>query len=146
MIAKLKRFSVVPVIILSLVVLSYVPTSTATIVHLLKNDPPILVDLRDLGTVLGEKEPDKSKVIIGRKPHIAYFAGLQYSMFPPGPKTVAELAAYCRDHDIDYIQYTGIEANYRPDVDSLYELNADHPGLELVYYNQYGAIYRVLNQ
>jgi len=111
----------------------------------LKRSPAILEDLRDLGLHLNEIEPDKTKRVIARKPHVAYFAGLEAVMFPAHVRSVGELVRYCRENGVDYVVYSGIEAGYRPDVRVLLAVRRKHPGLEMVYYNDFGVIYRVVD-
>ena len=140
---RLKRYSWLPGVILLLVVLSYFYTTATAITRELKQSPVYLEDLRDLGRAVDRSEPDKTKTIIGRKPHVAYFAGLEARMFPGDVKSIPELVDYCRDNGIDYILYSGIEASSRPYVRDLLNVGTAHRGLEKVYHNRFGAVYRV---
>ncbi|MDX9820102.1 MAG: glycosyltransferase family 39 protein, partial [Desulfococcus multivorans] len=100
--------------------------------------------LKDMGRQLGTMEPDKSQKVMARKPHIAYYAGLVPVMFPEKPETVEELVAHSREHGIRYIVYTGVEAQVRPSLQSsLLDLDGEKPGLKLVFFNQFGVVYRV---
>ena len=74
---------------------------------------------------------------------MAYFAGLEALMFPGEPVSVEELVEHCHKHDITYILYSGIEAQFRPHVRVLLNVGQNHPGLEKVYHNRFGVIYRV---
>jgi len=139
----LKRREWMPAAILMIIVMSYAVTSSRDVYSQITQTPPYLEDLRDLGRALDKYEPDKTKKIIGRKPHVAYFAGLEAHMFPADVKTVPELVGFCREYGIDYILYSGIEAGYRPDVRILLAVDKKHPGLERVYYNRFGVIYRI---
>ena len=96
--------------------------------------------------VLGKAEPDKSKKIIARKPNVAFYAGLEALMFPEHVRSVAERVDFCREHDVDYILYSGIEISLRPHVKDLLKINQNIPGLEKVYHNRFGVIYRVLEK
>ena len=96
-----------------------------------------------MGCVLGKTEPDKSKKIIARKPHVAYFAGLEAVMFPEKVKTIEDLVDFCRANGIEYVLYSGIEASLRPHVRDLLNIDQKHNGLEKVYNNRFGVIYRV---
>jgi len=117
-----------------------VPASVVQVNREIRNPPEFL---RDLGLALGSVEPDKTQKIIARKPHTAYYAGLQPLMFPNEPQTIAELVAYCRSHGIRYILYGVIEARMRPQLGELARMDVKHPGLTMVYHSDYGVIYRV---
>ncbi len=143
---RLKKLSFLPLAVVALIIASSFVTSTQTVVRYMRNEPDILRDLRDLGLALGSKESDASKVVIARKPHVASYAELQYRMFPASPRSVPELIAYSRENGVDYIVYSGVEAAYRPDVRTLFDISAPHPGLDIVVYNKSGVVYRVLPQ
>ncbi len=100
--------------------------------------------LKEMGRELGKREPDKSQKVMARKPHVAYYAGLEAIMFPESPRTVEELVAHSREHDIRYIVYTGVEAQVRPSLQqALLNLEEEKPGLHLEFYNRFGIVYRV---
>ena len=141
---RLKHFSWIPLSIIGFIVLSYVYTTPRIVLAEIKSTPSYLSDLRDLGCALDKIEPDKSKKIIGRKPHVAYFAGLEAVMFPENVTSVEDLVEFCRVNGIDYILYSGIEASLRPHVRVLLNVDQKHPGLEKVYHNRFGVIYRVI--
>jgi hypothetical protein len=105
-----------------------------------RNSP---VFLKELGQALGSEEPDKTQKLTARKPHTAYYAGLQPIMFPNEPGTVGDLVVWCRANGVRYILYSAIEAQLRPNLMDLARLGEDHPGLKEVYHNRYGVIYRV---
>ena len=100
--------------------------------------------LKDLGEGIAATVSSHDQVIIARKPHTSYYAGLTPSMFPGDVSTVGELVDYCRKNGIDYILYSVVEAQYRPQVRDLLTIDRDFTGLERVYYNRYGVVYRVL--
>lgn len=143
---RLKKLSPLPLAVIALVIASSFATSTQAVIGYIRNEPGILKDLRDLGLSLASKENDNSKIVIARKPHVASYAELEYRMFPASPRSVPELIAYCRENDVDYIVYSGVEAAYRPDVRTLFDISAPHPGLDIVVYNKSGVVYRVLPQ
>lgn len=99
--------------------------------------------LKDLGLALGKAEPDKSQKIIARKPHTAYYAGLNPVMFPEKPRTIEELVQFCHEQKVRYILYSVIEAGARPYLRGLITIDDKFPGLREVYHNEFGMIYRV---
>ncbi|MDP2984340.1 MAG: glycosyltransferase family 39 protein [Candidatus Latescibacter sp.] len=99
--------------------------------------------LKDLGLALGKAEPDKSQKIIARKPHTAYYAGLNPVMFPEKPRTIEELVKFCHEQKVRYILYSVIEAGARPYLRGLITIDDKFPGLREVYHNEFGIIYRV---
>ena len=143
---RLRRFSRFPAAILILVIMSYIFTTPPVILAELKNTPPYFKDLQELGLVLGRVEPDKSKKIIARKPNVAYYAGLDALMFPEHVRSVGELVEFCREQNVDYILYSGVEMPVRPYVQDLFKIDQKIPGLEIVFHNRFGVIYRVLEQ
>lgn len=140
---KIRRFA--PAVFL-VIACSLAATTVRAMIIEFKNQPPVLTDLKTLGEQLGQYEPDKSKAIIARKPQIAYFAGLEYKMFPNNVTTIDGLVAYCKENGVDYILYSGVEAVYRPELDRLYYLNLEQPGLERLFHNKFGIVYKVKAQ
>ena len=140
---RLRRFSWVSTAILVFLLLTYSFTTTKATLAEIKHTPPALEDLKDLGLALGKTEPDKSKKIIARKPHVAYFAGLEALMFPEKIRNIEDLVGFCHENGIDYVLYSGIEAGSRPYLRVLLNVNQKHSGLERVYHNRFGVIYRV---
>ena len=119
---------------------SSAPASIGKVNREIRNSPEFL---RDLGRALGSVEPDKTQKIIARKPHTAYYAGLQPIMFPNEPRTIDGLVTYCRAHGIRYILYSVIEAQARPNLMDLENIGEKHPGLAEVCHNRFGVIYRL---
>ncbi len=138
--------AIVPAVLFAVVTLVSGVSSARQVYAEIVHPPEYLESLRDLGQALGRVEPDHSKVIIGRKPHVAYFAELEARMFPVEAGSVSELVEYCRENGVDYVLYTGIEAGSRPGARDLLNLGVEHPGLERVYYNRFGVIYRVTGE
>ena len=101
------------------------------------------VFLKEIGQTLGGLEPDKTQKLMARKPHVAYYAGLQPTMFPDKPRTIEELAAFSREHGIRYILYTAVEAQVRPNLMDLLDLDKPKPGLREMFHTQFGIVYRV---
>lgn len=138
-----KRISWAPFVLVVLVTLSYTVSSSRATARGLTLSQPILYDLKDLGLALGEKEPDKSRKIIARKPHVAHYAGLYPLMFPESVGNVEELVDYCRDNGIRYVLYSSIEYIERPKLNILFAQAQEFPGLEKVVQNKGGVIFRV---
>lgn len=122
------------------VICSALPASVRRVNLEIRDSPEFL---RDLGLALGRVEPDKTQQIIARKPHTAYYAGLVPIMFPDKPQTIDELVTYCRENGIRYILYSVIEAQTRPNLYDLVNINEKHPGLVEVHHNRFGVIYRL---
>lgn len=99
--------------------------------------------LKDLGEGIVPSVSSHDQVIIARKPHTSYYAGLTPSMFPGDISSVSDLVGFCRDNGIDFILYSVVEAQYRPQVRELLTIDRNFPGLERIYYNRYGVVYRV---
>ena len=137
---KLGRFSRIPLILLLLVTVSINYTSTRTTLNDIKYVPYFL---KDMGMALDKYEPDKSKKLLARKPHAAYYAGLEPSMFPDTVQNVEELVDFCRKYHVDYVLYSLVEAKYRPQLQDLLNLDKKFPALEMIYSNMFGAVYRV---
>lgn len=122
------------------IVLYSVPATGKRVYTELQQSP---VFLKEIGLTLGQLEPDKSQKLMARKPHAAYYAGLQPTMFPDKPQSVEELTAFSREQGIRYILYTAIEAQARPNLMGLLDLEAPKPGLKEMFHTQFGIVYRV---
>ena len=70
--------------------------------------------------------------IMARKPHIAFIASLDAIPFPAS-RSLAELAAYCRDRNVRWIYYSWYEARLRPGFSHLLDPEASVPGLDVVH-------------
>jgi len=117
-------------------------SSLTIVVADMKRQPLYLLSLKELGLALDKIEADKSQKLLARKPHVAYFSGLEATMFPPDVHSLRELASYLDKHNIEYVLYSGIEASYRPDFRELLQVDQQHYGLRYVAHNQFGVIYR----
>jgi tetratricopeptide (TPR) repeat protein len=69
--------------------------------------------------------------VMCRKAHIGYYAGRPTVPFPRF-RTLAELGAYCREKDVDYVYFSWYEAMLRPEVRYLIDTTAVVPGLTRV--------------
>ncbi|MFC1693462.1 ArnT family glycosyltransferase [Candidatus Latescibacterota bacterium] len=140
-----RYFSYTAIIILSIVLLNYSYNATSSTLNEIKNPPAFLNELKDLGVALKKTKPDTSKKITARVPHVAYFSGLDFTVFPVEPETVEDLVEVCMENDIAYVVYTGIEADARPKLRVLLNVDQKHPGLEKVHHNRFGVVYRVID-
>ena len=104
----LKKYSIIPVLIIVISIASYGYTSTKKVIHEIMNPPAILAEFKGMGKALDSIEPNKSQKIIARKPHVAHYAGLNPIMFPEDAATVEELVNYCSENGIRYILYSAI--------------------------------------
>jgi Dolichyl-phosphate-mannose-protein mannosyltransferase len=75
------------------------------------------------GTLHKGSEGDK-QVILARKPQIAYYLNMAFHPIPLVSST-NELLEYCIIHNIDYVFASTVEANLRPELSSLLDL--EHP-------------------
>lgn len=125
---------------LILIIFSTAVTSVPRLYNDIQESPTFL---KELGQALGTLESDKSQKIIARKPHVAYYAGLNPLMFPEKPKNIEELVKFCHEQHVRYILYSVIEARFRPNLSSLISIDDRYPGLHEICYNDYGVIYRV---
>ncbi len=118
----------------------------SSVTGIMKSQPPFLEELKELGVALDSIESDKSKKLAARKPHTAYFAGLEAVMFPADVMTVDDLVGWLKVNHVDYVLYSGIEAKIRPSVEELLSIDKPHPGLVYVTHNRFGVIYKVFNE
>ncbi|MFC1490178.1 glycosyltransferase family 39 protein [Candidatus Latescibacterota bacterium] len=139
----LRKFSGVPVILIFTMTLYSGYTSSKVTVYDIKNVNPLLEELKIIGENLDKIEVDKSQKILARKPNTAHYAGLTPIMFPEDVDTVEKLIDYCNEIKARYILYSATEYEIRPKMRILYDKNYEHPGLERVFYNRAGFVYRV---
>ncbi|MFA6471859.1 MAG: glycosyltransferase family 39 protein [Candidatus Latescibacterota bacterium] len=125
---------------LVLVVFSSAATNVPRLYNEIQESPTFL---KELGQTLGTLESDKSQKIIARKPHVAYYAGLNPMMFPEKPRNIEELVQFCHEQHVRYILYSVIEAHFRPNLNSLISIDDSYPGLHEVFRCDYGMIFRV---
>jgi hypothetical protein len=139
----LRGFSMLPVILMGVLIASYAVTSTPRVVAEMKRDVRFLTGLKDLGLALGAQTGDSGALLAARKPHVAHYAGMYPIMFPP-VGTVAELRLFCREHDVGYVLYSGVEIAFRPEFRALVQFQDPPPGLVAVVSNHSGVVYRIL--
>lgn len=90
------------------------------------------------------KDTDETKVIVCRKPHIAYYINKRMRYFPY-VETWEELEAATRNNDVSYLFYGIYEANMRPQFQQLLNPNSAPVWLEPITYttNPPSVLYRV---
>ncbi len=121
---------------------SYAVTTPPATLADMRRDIPFLTGLRDLGLALGEIAGDPDAKLAARKPHVAFYAGMQPVMFPP-VETPADLERYCREQKVEYVLYGGVELRYRPQLQVLADPRTAPPGFQYVTGNRVGVVYRV---
>ena len=75
--------------------------------------------------------------LMSRKGHVGYLAGLEVVPFPRA-RTLAELAASCRDRGAGYLYYSWYECGMRPEFEYLLDPTAEVPGLTRVFESRPG--------
>lgn len=83
-----------------------------------------------------------SATVMARKPHIAYYAGMQYLRYPRMVMDPTEFLAYGTRHNADYIVYSLIEQKHYPDWHFLMELDST-PGVIRIYNKPEIVIYEL---
>jgi len=82
-----------------------------------------------------EKVPVKYRkgVVVARKPHIAYYLGLDFKWIPD-VKSYDDLIASLRAMRAEYLYFSMIEAHWRPQLRFLLDPESEHPGLAPLMY------------
>jgi hypothetical protein len=73
-------------------------------------------------------ESERGRVIVARKPHIAYYLNMEFKWLP-NADNVDDLVAELRELDADYLYFSYMEASRRPKLASLLDPASSHPGL-----------------
>ena len=103
-------------------------------------------ETRDFGRLLADRGVAGERVM-ARKPHVAYFAGMNH--VPMGvPSTIIDLIAEAHQAKAAYLLYSPIERILRPEFAVLSDSAVALPGLEQVAYRSWGsqnayALYRL---
>jgi hypothetical protein len=82
--------------------------------------------------------------VLARKPHIGFYSGVVQVPFPI-VSTLPQLAAFCRRERVDFLYFSGPEADTRPEFTYLLDPDADVPGLVPVEFPaaRPGRLYRI---
>jgi len=73
----------------------------------------------------------RGKIVAARRGYFGYFAGLE-TIAIPAAHTYADLIAYLRGKDADYLFFSFYAADTRPELASLSSPDAPHPGLRVM--------------
>jgi len=87
-----------------------------------------------VGGALLRKHARPGERVISRKPHVAYFAGLQYTPFPEAT-SFEELIKVAREIGVSYLFMSSMEASARPQFAVLFDPAVRLPGMEQVAYD-----------
>jgi tetratricopeptide (TPR) repeat protein len=106
-------------------------------------------EAREAGAFLRGRASGQASVM-ARKPHVAHFAGMQYVPLP-NVATVAELIEAGRRGRVNFLYFSGLEENVRPQLVTLGVENADFPGLHQLEYRitparRFFAIYQFVDE
>jgi 4-amino-4-deoxy-L-arabinose transferase-like glycosyltransferase len=106
--------------------------------------PGGLVAFRRMGEALVAQVPaqQRGRIVVARKPHFGYFAGLITVRFPT-VESYDELMSFLRQSNADYLYFSYVAAKTRPAVSFLLDRNSDHPGLEPMMAGPVAVLYRV---
>ena len=90
-------------------------------------------------------DSEKGKKIAARKPHVAYYLNMKFTLLPMA-KTYDELIAELKKNNVDYLYFSTIEAAMRREFQSLLNPQLVHPGLKAVVYfnNPPAVLYRLI--
>lgn len=90
-------------------------------------------------------ENERGRKLAARKPHAAYYLGMEFSLLPMG-ENYNELLDKLRGNNVDYLYFSPIEAAMRREFQSLLDPKLLHPGLKAVVYfnNPPAVLYRII--
>jgi 4-amino-4-deoxy-L-arabinose transferase-like glycosyltransferase len=80
-------------------------------------------------------EAERGRVIVARKPHIAYYLDLEFKWLP-NADNIDDLVAELRDQDADYLYFSYMEASRRPKLAALLDPTSSHPGLRHIVHSR----------
>lgn len=97
----------------------------------------------DVGPVLARLAgPASQDIVMARKPHIAYYSGLQFQRYPRQISGATAFLDHAHRHDVRYILYSGIERNHYPQQTFLRNLDSE-PQVVRVHQDEYCIIYEL---
>ena len=86
----------------------------------------------------------RGRLIAARKPHIAYYTGLEYVPLPFA-SSPEELIQQLKNQKVDYLYFGPMEYSMRPDLRVLIDSTQSWPGLEAIVASEYplSVLYKV---
>jgi len=90
-----------------------------------------------LGNWFKENVPpeERGRVIAARKPHIAYYADLEFTVLPTAG-SIPELVGKLRRRNVDYLYFGGAEVYTRRNLRDLVNPGIQHDGLKMMAYSK----------
>jgi hypothetical protein len=90
-------------------------------------------------------ESERGKKIAARKPHVAYYLGMDFALLPM-TDSYEELIEKLRLNNVDYLYFSPIEAGLRREFKSLLNPKSSHPGLKVVVFfnSPPSVLYRII--
>ena len=90
-------------------------------------------------------ESERGKKIAARKPHVAYYLGMDFALLPM-TDSYEELIEKLRQNNVDYLYFSPIEAGLRREFKSLLNPKSSHPGLKVVVFFNHppSVLYRII--
>ncbi|MBN1163797.1 MAG: glycosyltransferase family 39 protein [Candidatus Krumholzibacteriota bacterium] len=86
------------------------------------------------------QDPDSTPVILARKGHLAYYAGMRYQNYPQNWNNFREFIDYALDHQVRYIAYGDIERMYFSADEFMRQL-PQNEGIDLIYEDSHALIF-----
>jgi len=101
------------------------------------------VEVIEAGRALREAAPPGARVV-SRKGHIGYYSGLDVAPFPRLAK-LSDLAESCRRNQAEFLYFSWLEVQLRPDFSYLLDTTSAVPGLSVVHTTdrQASVVYRI---
>lgn len=81
-------------------------------------------------------------ILMARKPHIAFYAGLRFQYYPDGFFNSQHFLSFAIGRDVDFIVVGSLEMEHYPDAGYLWNLDVT-PGIDKIYETDVIAIYAV---
>lgn len=101
------------------------------------------VEVIEAGRALRQAAPPGARVV-SRKGHIGYYSGLDVAPFPRLQK-LSDLAESCRRNHAEFLYFSWLEVQLRPDFSYLLDTTSAVPGLSVVHATDHQAsvVYRI---
>jgi len=101
------------------------------------------VEVIEAGAALKAAAPKGARVV-SRKGHIGYYSGLEITPFPRFEK-LSDLAAHSRKNRAEFLYFSWVEAQLRPEFSYLLDTTSAIPGLSVVHVTDHQAsvVYRI---